>query len=71
MPAQDQKTQPFEMPTAFRQLFDAKLEPDLAHEISELRREIAALRNELAPVPTLIITGRAVLDEFKRMSSDV
>ena len=45
-----------------------KGEPDLAHEVSELRKEIAALRAELAPVPSLIVTGRQVLDEFKRMA---
>ena len=29
--------------------------------------EIAALRAELAPVPSLIVTGRQALDEFKRL----
>lgn len=42
--------------------------PDLAHEVAELRKEIAALRAELTPVPSLIATGRQVLDEFKRLT---
>ena len=42
---------------------------NLSHEIAELRLEIAALRAELAPVPSLIVTGRQALDEFKRLSS--
>lgn len=45
-----------------------KGEPNLAHEIAELRKEIAALRAELAPVPSLIVTGRQALDEFKRLA---
>ena len=44
-----------------------KSEPNLAHEVAELRKEIAALRAELAPVPSLIVTGRQALDEFKRL----
>ena len=30
--------------------------------------EIAALRAELAPVPSLILTGREALDAFKRLA---
>ena len=45
-----------------------KSEPNLAHEVAELRKEIAALRAELAPVPSLIVTGRQALDEFKRLT---
>ena len=45
-----------------------KSEPNLAHEVAELRKEIAALRAELAPVPSLIVTGRQALDEFKRLA---
>lgn len=44
-----------------------KDEANLAHEVAGLRKEIAALRAELAPVPSLIVTGRQVLDEFKRL----
>ena len=40
----------------------------LAHEVAELRKEIAALRAELTPVPSLIVTGRLALDEFKRLA---
>ena len=43
-------------------------ESQLAHEVAELRREIQALRQDLAPVPGLILTGRAALDEFKRLT---
>lgn len=39
----------------------------LASEVAALRAEIAALRQELKPVSTLILTGAAVLDEFKRL----
>ncbi len=46
----------------------SKNEPNLAHEVAELRKEIAALRAELAPVPSLIVTGRQALDEFKRLA---
>lgn len=42
---------------------------NLAHEIAELRLEIAALRAELAPFPSLIITGKQALDEFKKLSN--
>lgn len=40
----------------------------LAGEIAKLRDEIAALRADLAPVPSLIVTGRQALDEFKRLA---
>lgn len=43
-------------------------ECDLAYEVQELRKEIAALRNELKPVPSMIATGQQVLDEFKRIA---
>jgi hypothetical protein len=43
-------------------------DPDLAFEISELRKEISMLRAELSPVKGLIITGQQVLDEFKRIT---
>lgn len=55
----------------FAKMLDAlsdKSEPNLAHEVAELRKEIAALRAELAPVPSLIVTGRQALDEFKRLA---
>lgn len=45
-----------------------KGEAHLAHEVAELRKEIAALRTELVPVPSLIVTGRQALDEFKRLA---
>ena len=45
-----------------------KSEPNLAHEVAELRKEIAALRAELIPIPSLIVTGRQALDEFKKLS---
>lgn len=40
---------------------------ELTAQIIALREEIAALRRDLAPVPSLIVTGREALDEFKRM----
>jgi hypothetical protein len=40
---------------------------NITHEISQLRNEIAALRAELAPVPSLILTGRKIIDEFERL----
>ena len=39
----------------------------LAYEVAELRREIAALRQDLLPVSGLIVTGRQAMDEFKRL----
>ncbi len=45
-----------------------KDEANFAHEVAELRKEIAALRAELAPVPSLIVTGRQALGEFKRLA---
>lgn len=41
----------------------------LEFEITALREEIRQLREDLAPVPSLILTGRQVLDEFKRLNS--
>lgn len=52
----------------FKALRGDKTEHQLAHEVAELRREIQALRQDLAPVPGLIVTGRAALDEFKRLT---
>lgn len=56
---------------SFGRVFGALREqnaPDLAYEVAELRKEIAALRVELTPVPSLIMTGRQALDEFKRLT---
>jgi len=36
-------------------------------ELQALREDIKALRADLQPVPSLIFTGREVLDEFKRL----
>ena len=41
---------------------------DLAVEVAALREEIAALRAELKPVPSLILTGQQVAAEFKRIA---
>jgi hypothetical protein len=41
---------------------------DISDEIAALREDIAALRAELVPVPSLIVTGRQALDEFKKLS---
>lgn len=52
--------------------FAALLKPqpadELAAEVAALRREVAALHEALIPVPSLIQTGRDVLDEFKRLT---
>lgn len=45
-----------------------KPEVVLAQEIAALRGEIRELRQELAPVPSLIVTGRQALDEFQRLT---
>ena len=42
---------------------------DLLQEVMALRGEIAALREDLKPVPSLIVTGREALDEFKKLTS--
>jgi prefoldin subunit 5 len=68
MPAANQKA-PWQqaMPSALAEMFRQPEEQDLANEVAELRKEINLLRQELAPVPSMIITGRAVLDELKRL----
>lgn len=71
MPVQDQKTPHAQISEIMRKMFEQPINNDLAHEISELRREIAELRADLAPVPSLILTGRAALDEFKKLSIGV
>ena len=48
--------------------FAQQAESDLAAEVAALRKEIAALRAELKPVPSLILTGQQVADTFKRLS---
>ena len=51
----------------FNKFFEKSDELSLAHEVAQLRKEIATLRAELAPVPSLIVTGRQALGEFKRL----
>jgi hypothetical protein len=72
MPAPDQKPDnQRSAPMAneiIQRLMNPSPESQLAHEVAELRREIQALRQDLAPVPGLILTGRAALDEFKRLT---
>lgn len=64
-----QNTQDFRSPPSW--LHDMIKPPsgdsNLANEITELRREIAQLRTDLAPVPSLILTGRAAIEEFKKL----
>lgn len=72
MPAPDQKHEnqrgrPF-ITDIMERLTAPTPEAQLAQEVAELRREIQALRQDLAPVPGLILTGRAALDEFKRLT---
>ena len=52
----------------FNKFFEKSGELSLAHEVEKLRKEIAALRAELAPVPSLIVTGRQAVDEFKKLT---
>ena len=72
MPAPDQKHENERgrsfMADVMERLTAPTPEAQLAHEVAELRREIQALRQDLAPVPSLILTGRAALDEFKRLT---
>ena len=59
---------PFQIPDIPQDIF-GNGNASLAQEIAELRQEIATLRAALAPVPSLIVTGRKALDEFKKLSS--
>lgn len=71
MPTPDYKPpQTNQMPDGIAEFFRRQPETNdaLAYEVAELRREIAALRAELAPVPSLILTGREALDAFKRLA---
>lgn len=71
MPAQDYKPpQTNPMPDGIAEFLRRQpvTADALAYEVAELRKEIAALRAELAPVPSLILTGREALDEFKRLA---
>ncbi len=70
MPTPDYKPEENAMPNAVLNAFMRKPTDNdaLAYEVAELRKEIYALRAELAPVPSLILTGRQALDEFKRLA---
>lgn len=41
--------------------------PDFNAEIQALRREIAALREELSPSPSVILVGQRVMREFEQL----
>jgi hypothetical protein len=41
---------------------------ELALQVAALREEIAELRAELSPVPSLILTGREVVEQFKKLN---
>lgn len=69
MPAHDYR-QPVN--PAFASMLEAFKAPGatgLEADIAALRDEIRQLREDLAPVPSLILTGRQVLDEFKRLNA--
>lgn len=69
MPSPDQMTHHQNRGPADRlAAFFAPPEPNLVAEVRALRQEIAALRAELKPVPSLILTGQQVAAEFKRLS---
>lgn len=69
MPVQGQYApQQRAMGDAIANMLGQRNDNDLAYEISELRKEIAELRADLLPVPSLILTGRMALDEFKRLT---
>lgn len=69
MSSPDQKPQQRQLPEWLAaRLREQQPEPDLATEVRALRQEIAALRAELKPVPSLILTGQQVAAEFKRLS---
>lgn len=53
-------------PTAIR-LRRLELPADLATEVAGLCKEIAALRSELRPMPSWLVTGQQAVDEFKRL----
>ncbi len=42
---------------------------EILGELRAVRDEVQALRQELQGIPSLIVTGREVLDEFKRLQS--
>jgi hypothetical protein len=72
MPSPDSKPENLPPNDLARQVMARAMEREqqsgLAYEVAELRREIQALRQDLSPVPSLILTGRAALDEFKRLT---
>ena len=70
MPTPEKKAHP-QPQTDLRQfaieLMPPANDPSLAHEVAELRKEIAALRTELTTSSSLILTGRQALDEFRKL----
>ena len=63
-------TKTMEPTSAQRELFKKlgiRQEPqrELLDEVRQLRTELAELRAELQPVPSLILTGRDVVEAFK------
>lgn len=70
MPAHDYRQQVNPSFASMMEAFKAPATAGLEADIAALRDEIRQLREDLAPVPSLILTGRQVLDEFKRLKAN-